>query len=89
MWFLNKLGAVLSTENWIFCITYPDYIFIKNWKNGYAVKKKKTTKKPRKSIWPRICGYGDAAVTQRCIYVSKTVRHCAELGTLACVASSV
>lgn len=47
MWFLNKLGAVLSTENWIFCITYPDYIFIKNWKNGYAVKKK-TNKKTQK-----------------------------------------
>lgn len=41
MRFLNKLGAVFSTENWFFCITYPDYIFIKNWKNGYAVKKKK------------------------------------------------
>lgn len=40
MWFLNKLGAVFSTENRIFHITYPDYIFIKNWKNAYAVKKK-------------------------------------------------
>jgi len=29
MWFLNKLDAVFSTENWIFCVPYPDYIFAK------------------------------------------------------------
>lgn len=84
MWFLNKLGAAFSPENWIFCITYPDYVFIKDSKNGYAAKKIY-----RNSIWLRIFGYGDAAVTQQCIYVSETVRHCTELGTLACVTPSV
>lgn len=84
MSFLNKLGAAFSAENWIFCITYPDYIFIKNSKNGYAVKKNY-----RNGIWPRIFGYGDAAVTQQCIYVSEIVRRCLEFGTLAHVAPSV
>lgn len=43
----------------------------------------------RNSIWPRVLDYGDAAVTQQCIYASETVRHCLVLGTRAHVASLV
>lgn len=87
MWFLNKLEqySLLKTEFSVLPIQATFSPKTKK-KKGYAAEKKNQNSN---SIWLRIFGSGDAAVTQQCIYVSKTVRHSSELGTLAHVASSV
>lgn len=68
MWFLNKLGAVFSAETGIFLYYISRLHFHKRLKKWLCNEKKYY----RNSLWPRIFGYGDAAVTQQWVYISQT-----------------